>query len=206
MRLVGKLLHDEDGGPAAEFALVLPLALLFMFGIIDVGRYMWAYNQAEKATQMGARYAVATNIVAKGLTNYSFATSCGVLQGNSINPSQFGQALCTSNSCSVTASCSGIPSGSAAAAYDGTAFNNIVGRMQAFKGDILPAQVTVNYVNSGLGYAGDPNGLDVSPLVTIRVTGLTFQPITTLLFNSNLTMGPFSYSLTMEDGSGTFSN
>lgn len=73
MKLFSRLAHDENGGPAAEFALVLPVALLFLAGIIDVGRYMWTYNEAEKATQMGVRYAVATDAVASGLAEYSFA-------------------------------------------------------------------------------------------------------------------------------------
>ena len=203
---------DEQGGPAAEFALVLPLALIFLFGIIDVGRYMWEYNQAEKATQMGTRYAVATNIVASGLTGYSFAVSCGIPQGNIVGSNAFpginclggGSVAAPSATCSLaaTSSCTtAIPTTSSAAALGA-----IVGRMRLFKADIAPANVQVNYSYSGLGYAGDPNGLDVSPLVTVSVTGLTFQPLLTLIFAAPISMGTFSYSLTMEDGAGTVSN
>ena len=56
-----KLLHDRSGSSAAEFGIVLPLLLMFLFGIIDAGRFMWTYNHAEKATQMGARMAVVTS-------------------------------------------------------------------------------------------------------------------------------------------------
>lgn len=205
MKRQSMFLANEDGGPAAEFALVLPLALLFLFGVVDIGRFMWEFNRAEKATQMGARYAVATDIVSTGLSNYSFAISCSVPQGTTVNSSQFGSSICTSSQCTVTTSCTGISSGNTASAYNSTAFTNIVNRMQAFKTDILPANVTVSYTNSGLGYAGDPNGLDIAPLTTVRVTGLRFNPI--VLFNAvTLTMPDFSYSLTMEDGSGTVSN
>ena len=203
---IRSFIRDEHGGPAAEFALVLPIALLFIFGIIDVGRFMWEYNQAEKATQMGTRFAVATDVVAAGLSSYSFVNTCSVPQGDTVNSTQFGQALCDSTQCTVTASCEDIPTGSNDDAYNGDAFANIVGRMQNFKGDILPSQVTVNYSHSGLGYAGDPNAVDVSPLVTVAVTGLTFQPITLMLFDSTVTMGPFSYTLTLEDGQGNWSN
>lgn len=196
---------NEDGGPAAEFALVLPLALLFFFGIIDIGRFMWEYNRAEKATQMGTRYAVATDVVSSGLSTYSFAISCGIPQGTPVNSTQFTSSVCTSSQCKVTASCSGIPSGSTATAYNAAAFTRIVNRMQAFKGDIVPANVTVTYANSGLGYAGDPNGLDVAPSTTVQVTGLRFNPI--VLFNAvTFNMPAFSYSLTLEDGAGTVSN
>ena len=37
MRLA--FLTDRRGATAAEFALVLPAALLLLFGVIDVGRY-----------------------------------------------------------------------------------------------------------------------------------------------------------------------
>jgi Flp pilus assembly protein TadG len=198
-------LGNEAGGTAAEFALVLPLALLFLFGIIDVGRFMWDYNRAEKATQMGARYAVATDVVSSGLSSYSFAVDCAIPQGTVVNSTQFASSVCTSSQCTVTASCSGIPSGSAITAHNATAFTGIVDRMKAFKADIVAANVTVTYANSGLGFAGDPNGVDVAPLTTVQVTGLQFKPI--LLFNAvTLNMPAFSYSLTMEDGVGATSN
>ncbi|WP_246444371.1 TadE family protein [Sphingomonas sediminicola] len=63
MRKPVNILRRDDGATAAEFAMVLPLLILFLFGIIDVGRYMWTLNQVEKATQMGARMAVVTNMV-----------------------------------------------------------------------------------------------------------------------------------------------
>ena len=59
--LTESLLRDRSAASAAEFALVLPLLLLFLFGIIDAGRFMWEYNRAEKATQVGARVAVVTD-------------------------------------------------------------------------------------------------------------------------------------------------
>lgn len=203
---------DEHGGPAAEFALVLPLALLFFFGIIDVGRYMWAYNQAEKATQMGARYAVATDLVASGLTGYSFAVSCGVTQGDAISSAAFPGVTCTGGGtlASPAATCALAGASSCSTAIpttaSGSALGQIVNRMRLFKPDIAPANVTVNYSYSGLGYAGDPNGLDVAPLVTVSVTGLRFRPLTTFAFNAPINMGTFTYSLTMEDGAGTVSN
>jgi Flp pilus assembly protein TadG len=58
---------DRSGSSAAEFALVLPLLILLLFGIIDGGRYLWEVNKAEKATQVGARVAVVTDVLETGL-------------------------------------------------------------------------------------------------------------------------------------------
>ncbi len=58
--------RDRRGASAAEFALVLPLLLLLLFGIIDAGRFLYETNRAEKATQMGARYAIVTNVIPAG--------------------------------------------------------------------------------------------------------------------------------------------
>jgi Flp pilus assembly protein TadG len=63
MRLLRQLLRDRRAASAAEFALVLPLLLVLMFGIIDMGRFFWQLNESEKATQMGARMAVVTTPV-----------------------------------------------------------------------------------------------------------------------------------------------
>lgn len=195
------LLRDGRGASAAEFALVLPLLLLFLLGIIDAGRFMWEYNKAEKATQMGARYAVVTDMVPSGLAGYSFAISDSVLAGSPVPTSSFDSATCDTNSCSCVGGgvCGTI-------GYNAAAFDAIVARMKQMYPPITDANVRVDYRNVGLGYAGDPNGPDVAPLVTVRLTQLEFRPITLMLFRGNFNMPDFRAALTLEDGSGTVAN
>ena len=210
MRRLAPLLVDRRASSAAEFAMVLPLLLILLLGVIDVGRLMWTWNRAEKATQMGVRYAVATDMVPNGLAAYSFVVSGGLTQGDAIPQSAFGGASCLVNAGAVSCSCksgatcpSPLVSNSANAL---TAFNNIVNRMRLFMPEIASSNVTVDYDYSGLGYAGDPNGSDVSPLVRVSLKQLTFRPLLFRFFAGTITLPSFSAALTMEDGQGTASN
>jgi Flp pilus assembly protein TadG len=208
MMRIKAFFKNQDGGPAAEFALVLPIALLFLFGIIDVGRFMWEYNKAEKATQMGARFAAVTELVPSTLATTNFVSTT-VPQGDPVPSGAFGGTRCTSGSCSTapTNACpAGTPAGGTNWGYGSAAFTNILVRMQAFKPDVTAANVVIDYANAGLGYAGDPIGPDVAPLITVRLCQLIFRPITTQIFNATVAMPDFSYSLTMEDGAGAVSN
>ena len=199
------IVTNQSGGPAAEFALVLPLALLFLFGIIDVGRFMWEYNRAEKATQMGARFAAVTDFIPTGLGTYTFVVPGGLTQGDPIPASAYGTMTCTKpGAAAVSCSCIGKCDWGTTASP--TAFQSIVSRMNLFFPRITANNVQIEYVPSGLGYAGDPNGPDIAPLITVKLKGLTFTPITTQIFNASIPMPDFSYSLTMEDGAGTVSN
>lgn len=208
-RAASRLLRDTRAGPAAEFALVLPVMLLFLLGIIDVGRLMWTWNRAEKATQMGVRYAVATDIVPTALADYSFAVSGGIPQGDPIPDTAFSEIQCTSNGTTANCSCTGACGPSTLIDDQNAAnarFANVVARMHLFLPEIAANNVRIDYAWSGLGYAGDPNGPDVSPLVTVRLTGLNFTPLLFGLFGGSVTLPDFRAALTLEDGSGTESN
>jgi len=77
--------------------------------------------------------------------------------------------------------------------------------MQVFMPEIAADNVTVEYSGSGLGYAGNPTGPDVSPLVTVKLSNLQFRPLTSLML-ATFTMPSFTTSLTAEDLSGAQSN
>jgi hypothetical protein len=169
--------------------MVLPLLLLLLFGIIDAGRFMWELNRAEKAAQMGVRYAVVSDPVAS-VVGADFVNDYNIPGGDSVPVGTFNAAVCTSASCTVT--------GSASGGLNGIAFSQVVAWMQNFYPAIQEANVWVTYQNVGLGYAGDPTGPDVSPLTTVELRNLTFSPM--VLFGGTVNLPPIKATLTLEDG------
>ncbi len=200
MKILRNFIVDRSAASAAEFALVLPLFTLFFVGIIDVGLYAWSINRAEKATQVGARWAVVTDLVPSGLADYSFATQASPLvpQGETVPQSAFPDITCTG---AGSISCNG-----SFGAANSAAFTAIVNRMRQIDGRIQNQNVRVIYSWSGLGFSGDPNGPDVAPIVTVEVNNLQFSPISGVIFGATMNLPTLAYSLTSEDGSGTYSN
>jgi Flp pilus assembly protein TadG len=208
--ILRKITLDQTGSSAAEFGLVLPLLLVLLFGIIDAGRWIWTYNQAEKATMMGARFAIVAAGVAgdptanppTGLYS-SYVGTSSLTQGDTIPASAFGKITCTSSSCTCTLSpCPTLGT------RNSTAFNNIVARMKMYLPSLTAANVTVEYSSSGLGYAGSPVLPDLSPLVTVKIgtpTALQFRPLTILAIRP-FNMPDFTTTLSAEDLSGSVSN
>lgn len=189
------LLRDRRASSAVEFALVLPVLILFLFGILDAGRYMWALNSVEKAAQMGVRYAVVSDPVAI-VVNTDFVSGYSIPGGDVVPEATFGSATCSSTgNCTVTGAASGVSGRNA------TAFTSIVTWMQNFYPDITAARVRVIYRNVGLGYSGDPTGPDISPLTTVELSGLQFRSL--VLFGGSLTLPVITASLTLEDGDCT---
>lgn len=192
MKTLRSFLRDATGAIAAEFALVLPILIIFLFGIMEVGYYAWAINQGEKATQMGTRWAVATDMVPEDLVDYSFAVDGGIPQGTIVPQDDFPTVTCNSAGCTAWG-------------YNSDAFAAIVDRIQDFKSGVTPANVQIEYSWSGLGYSGDPNGPDVAPIVTVRLINLKHRPLSSFLIGA-VDLPEFAYSLTTEDGQGTISN
>ncbi len=203
MTRLSAFIRDQRGASAAEFALVLPLLLLVLFGTIDAGRYGWNLSQAQKATQVGARWAAATNMIPSDLYSYSFANSAPFIpQGTSVGPAAFPGVVCDDTGCRCLAggTCNyGMTANTAA-------FNRLVARMADIYPGLTADNVQVTYAWSGLGFAGDPNGADVAPLVTVSLRNLQFAPFSNFVFRTQINFPSFAYSMPMEDGFGTSSN
>lgn len=208
--LLGRAMHDDRGAGAAEFALVLPLLILLLFGIIDAARLYYETNRAEKATQYGARYAIVTDVIPTSLTGADYVGSAACSEraaagnvcqtGDFIDlPAALGTLSCTRTACTCTGTCPNnvtIPT---------TAFDNLVTRMKTMKGDLTAAHVRVEFRGSGIGYAGDPTGMDVVPLVTVRLVNMQFRPVS-LLGAVPFTLPSFATTLTAEDNLGVLAN
>lgn len=207
---VASLRSDRRAAAGAEFALVVPVVLVLMFGIIDAGRFMWELNRAEKATQIGVRMAAVTDPLSPDLIAANFATGT-VKAGDLIPASSLGTVLCTSTGCTCETSPCPFSSGTVAAGFSTV----LVTRMAQIYPRITAANVQVRYSGSGFGYAGSPPSggggppvaeqMEVSPLITVSLTGLNFDFVSALGL-ADIMMPPASATLTAEDASGTFSN
>ncbi len=209
--MIRKIIQDRSGSSAVEFTIVLPLLLVFLLGLVDAGRWVWTYNREEKATQMGARFAVVADPVSPGVSA-SFLGVGGLTQGDIIPASAFGKITCTGSgsgaSITATCTCTTTPCPTLGTA-NSTAFKNILQRMQLFLPELSASNLAVEYSSSGLGYAGDPYGRDLSPFVTVKIgapaTALTFTPLTSFLLTT-VSMPSSTTSLTAEDLTGSDSN
>ena len=203
---------DRRGSGAAEFALVLPLLLIVLFVIIDIGRLYYVVNQAEKATQMGARFAIVTDTIPPKISgaDYVGAVACPnpsapgtyktCVTGDSItDPAALGTMTCTSIDCRGTGN---YPANTVMATG---AFARLVTQMNAFDPAIAATNVSISFRGSGIGFAGDPTGMDVVPLVTVTLSGLSFKPITFLSLVS-FSLPDARTTLSAESSAGIQSN
>lgn len=212
MNALRDIFANRCGATAAEFAMVLPLLIIFLLGIIDVGRLMYVWNEAEKATQMGVRLAVVTKMIPQKLAAEDFTTD-SLAPGASIPTSAFSHAECVKGKCQSCAGtiCSKLTSD---LGYDAPSFQNVVSRMADMLPIITEDNVQIDYDSAdiggpngnNLGYAGNPTGSDIAPLVTVKLKDLRFQPLLTILFGASLALPDFKATLTTEDDLGSQSN
>lgn len=209
-RFLARFRGDQHGG-AAEFALLLPIMMLFLIGIIDAGRYAYSFNRGEKASQVGARMAVVTNPLFAELSTYTFSgkTVGGVMlgQGDVVPAAALGKITCTSTACTCTTTpCLDKAAGGTFTrdAKAIAAFSALAARIKFMWPEIQDTDISVEYTGSGLGYAGNPTGMDIAPFVTVRILNRTFTSY--LFLGRTVNFPDFSYTLTMEDGTGSVSN
>ncbi len=203
------LIRDERGISSIEFVIVASVFFMLIFGIVDFSRAMWEWNAAAKATQFGARYAVVSDIVSIDYKDFS-GLSVGLKAGDDVpikdsgNNDIIAPIYCSDDDsgpglaigCGTSSDLSGL----ALAKADADAFLAIVVEMQKMYDRIEAHNVVIEYRHIGLGFAGNPIGPDVDPLVTVKLRDMEFNFITPGLVGIfTLNLPDFAASLTGED-------
>jgi Flp pilus assembly protein TadG len=65
----------ERGQALAEFAIVAPIALLLIFGIIDFARALYTYEMVGQAARVGTRYAIVHTMQPANCSDPSIGTA-----------------------------------------------------------------------------------------------------------------------------------
>jgi len=76
-----KLLRDESGASALEFALTAPAFFLFIFGIIEAGLLFWTQTGIQHGAEMAARCASINSTLCpnpNAITSYAAQQSFGL--------------------------------------------------------------------------------------------------------------------------------
>jgi hypothetical protein len=200
--------RNQEGAVFAEFAFILPVIVLLVFGSIDFLYAFYQWNAAAKAVQLGARIAAVSDPVMPRLNQLSsFALRNGAKPGGLMPPFT---VTCRDASCTCEGACPGLLENT----FDRAAIDRIVfGRRKSTCGrpgsydtagmcDVLPSitpkNVVVVYEQSGLGYVGRPGG----PLPTVRISleNMRFQLFfLNSLLGVHIAMPAVSATMTAED-------
>ena len=134
------------GTAGTEFALVLPALLLLTLGALEVGLIMFDFHKVSEATRRGLRAALIEDAIID---------------------------LADLDSTPITCTGSGSVSCSGGSVDNSGSFDTIVAAMQEISPRISGDNVIVTYSDSGLDISG--TGETVTPLVTVEVSGLSYE-------------------------------
>jgi Flp pilus assembly protein TadG len=137
---------------AVEFAFLFPIALVFVFGLLEFGLILFDYHRLGEATRRGARMAIIQDIIG---TASSIPSSDVVCTGSGSTISDY-SVSCTNGATENAAS-----------------FQSIVQDMQGIKADLVGNNVIVTYRDSGVTGGVDSPGI-VTPVVTVEITGYEY--------------------------------
>jgi hypothetical protein len=208
--LAKAIAHDERGAVLVEVTVVMSIMLVFLLGSIEFLFVFYQRNAAAKAVQIGLRLAAVSDPVAGGLNGLSAAVLGPRALPGSAMPDF--SVTCDGSTSRCTCSNEACPIG---LAYNALAMNLIVfGRGSSSCGDaksfydtgmcdifqrITPANVTVTYTQSGLGFVGRPGGPVPSISISLKDLRLQLFFLRGLAGLDDLQMPPLTTSMTAED-------
>jgi Flp pilus assembly protein TadG len=183
MTSIARIARDGTGAVLVEVTVVMALMLVFILGSIDFLYAFYQWNAASKAVQIGARIAAVSDPVAVGLNDLSMTVVNAFVPPGASMPGFHVRCERKTETCSCTGACAGV------GAYSRAAMNTIIfGRGSSSCSDatsfyragmcdvfsrIAEANIVIQYVQTGLGYAGRPGG--PVPTITVSIEDLPFQ-------------------------------
>lgn len=173
------LLRREDGAAMVEGALILPVLILLLFGLMEISLYFWNANLASKAVQLGLRRAIVSDAVAVGPgldRGGSEAYWEGLTPGLRCFPAGNAAGPCPQFSvqCDLKTGCRCI-SGACGFQFAAARLGPILRAMQAVLPSVRPENVRIAYATNGLGYVGRP--LPVPVDVTVSLLDMRYETL-----------------------------
>ena len=99
--------HSQAGTALVEFALVLPLLMLLLLGVVEIGRYAYFAIQVGNAARAGAQYGAQNGTTAydnTGIINAAKADGNNSIAALTVTPSNY--CWCWDGSSGTTVNCS----------------------------------------------------------------------------------------------------
>lgn len=168
MKFVKKTLGNNKGATLIEVSLLLPVILSVTFGICEFGYILFQNNSAQKATQVGARYAATRTAAISNLTD-CFVSTAGYAAGT--------DCVDVTGYASYVETCPGNTD-----CVD-SVIDAILARMQTVYPSMQKANLEITYSSTGLGFVGRQRPV---PAITVKVIDLDYDFIA-LRFLANLT-------------------
>ena len=212
-------LKDERGANTVEMVMIVGALTLLTASVVDVGRLMTEYNAIQKGVEMGVREAVTRDPVVLPI-KFHFTCNqaadselvgqlCIDGDGNQRPECDFGTFVCTDTGCTgvvkTTAyslnyveKCDSGPGTTKSECLSRDTFDGIVDEMQSAVPTLSPANVTISYKSTKLGFVGQAGALPGD--VTVDITGIPFGLMASLPFGEIAwTIPRMSHTFTGED-------
>lgn len=192
---LGRLRRSERGAALVEYAVTMALFFLLFFAIIDFGRLLYNWVMTEKATQMAVRIAAVRPAVCLGVPDTNLRGSGSTTEDRFGTGCDARDNMCAGESVTV-APCALPDTITCPAASTAGTGGEIWCRIR----DLLPPNSKPSNLRFAYSFDRDMNflGGPYVPVVTVEVTGLTFEFVSPLLGLGNLaagrdTSGPTTY-------------
>lgn len=204
--VASRLIADKRGSNTVELAFVLPVLLLFTFGIVDFGRLLFDINGAHKAAQLGADLAITRDPIARPVKDHFrcnvpsdtslVGQSCRAADGTLRDECDFGTVVCTVDGCTAGGTTYALGSNEASQAV----FDDVLDRMRIGLPRLQPEDIEVTYRPSAIGFIGRP--VPVAE-VSVRVLNVPFSfialPASAFIDVENIVIPAQTVTLTSED-------